>query len=96
MAHYKYGNNIKEFVLKYRQREGITQAQLASMLHVHPQYVSNVERGIYEAPVMFSYNFSSLLGDEESKYFLSLLDEARDDSIYTKIVNKKALRKPGR
>jgi len=93
MAHYKYGNTIESFVNKYRQRQSITQAQLAHMLGVDAQYVSNVERGIYPAPVTFGHRLASILNSEESEYFLSLIDEAKDDAMYNRIVSRSNVKK---
>lgn len=93
MGAYIYGRTVSEFVKRYRTENNMSQADLAKRLKVHCQYVSNVERGVYEAPpVSFCARFEGLLSQERYGYLISLVIEEEADHISSKC-SKKVVRR---
>lgn len=74
---YKYGKDVPEFVLRYRGRNDLSQNQLADLIGVTGQYVSNVERGVYPNPSSFCCLLLPLLKAEEASALVDLMVEAQ-------------------
>jgi transcriptional regulator with XRE-family HTH domain len=70
---------VKDKIKKHREAKGITQAQLASMLSVTPQTISNYEMGIRTPDLAMAKQISKLLAfslvDEEECASAQLFDE---------------------
>lgn len=74
---YKYGKDVPEFVLRYRDRNNLSQNELAALIGVTGQYVSNVERGVYPNPSSFCCLLLPILKDDESNALIDLMVEAQ-------------------
>ena len=64
-----YGDALR----KWREIAGLTQAELASGIDVHPQYVSDIERGVRRPGMRVAMSIRRFTGSEVG---LDLLDEA--------------------
>lgn len=71
-----YGNTIPDFVKKYREYCGYSQSDLAKLLGVHGQYVSNIERGEITKPVGFCKRLMKKLDTRRQNHLEELLREA--------------------
>lgn len=81
----KFDGTVAKFVLEFRNRNDLTQADLADRLGVHPQYVSNVERGVHKAPVTFCALMIPLLRPRDVKFLTDMVNEETHQKIFNKI-----------
>lgn len=66
------GRNVGDFVKKFRDREKLSQVDLADRLKVHSQYVSNVERGTDKGAATFCGKLMVLLNEVEQNWLYEL------------------------
>lgn len=86
MAYYKYGRTIPEFVKKFREEKGWSQAYLGQQLgRFGGQYVSNIERGKIKYPESFCYRLMNLCHGDRQKFLMDLIEKAREEHILHKI-----------
>jgi transcriptional regulator with XRE-family HTH domain len=82
---YKYGRTIPEFVKRFREDNNMTQEELAKRLKFHPQYVSNVERGVHRCPESFCYSLGKILSElQQFNHLVELVTEERSTIISEK------------
>lgn len=93
MSHAKYGHTIAEFVRKFRDENDLSQGDLARMLGIHKQYVSEIERVTTNAklPLMFCMRLRDVISVDRQKYLDVLISDAVDERIAQKmdLVKKK-------
>jgi transcriptional regulator with XRE-family HTH domain len=81
---YKYGKDIPSFVRNFREQNKLTQQQLADMVGVHPQYVSNIERGMTSTPLSFCGLMYAIVDKERAHHLTDLLSEASATRVFRK------------
>lgn len=92
MSMYKWGLSVPDFVKNYRRKHNLTQLQLANMLKVHPQYVSNVERGTHKDPVAFCAKLGKLLPQDQWSHLVSLVSDSVAESTSKEMAEIKQTR----
>ena len=78
---YKYGRTVPEFVKNYRNMNKLSQLDLASLMRVHPQYISNVERGTHKDPKTFCARLGKLLNKEQWAHLAELLVDSKAETV---------------
>jgi transcriptional regulator with XRE-family HTH domain len=90
MSAYKFGRTIPEFIRRYRQDMGLSQADLARTLRYKSgQYISNVERGLKINPQGLCVKLSRQLDKSRSAWLAELLIENRAQMIGEKFKRSK-------
>jgi transcriptional regulator with XRE-family HTH domain len=87
MSYAKFGYTIAEFVKRFREANDLSQGDLAKLMKVHRQYISNVERRMTNQrnPVLFCMRLKPHLDKERQKFLDDLLQESIYDSIDEKM-----------
>jgi transcriptional regulator with XRE-family HTH domain len=93
MSVIKYGGNLPTFVRRLRDDLDMTQSELAGRMGVHKQYVSNVERGLYENPVGFCALLFGVCPPSRIPYLTDLIAEAGAARNFTRLKSKVVKRK---
>lgn len=98
MTAVRFNGSVSDFVRSYREETGMTQNDLAKVMKVHPQYVSNVERGIHKGAVTFCAMLIPHLDDTKTKVLVDLMQEEIHQKVFSKVSavvdkSKKRLRK---
>lgn len=70
-----FGDSIPEFVKKFREQLGFTQLDLANLLKVDPQYVSNIERGLHPRPLAFCKRMFKFIDKPRALWLEELMKE---------------------
>lgn len=65
----------REFIRRWRKREGLTQKKLAALLGYTQSFVEKIECGQKLCGLRFSFRFMGLLNDQEKLQFLDLTME---------------------
>lgn len=73
---YKYGRTIPDFVKQLRFELDMSQREFGELLGVHAQYVSNVERGVYNNPIAFCGLLYTVVSSDRAIYLTDLVSEA--------------------
>ena len=73
-----YGDTVGKFFTKYRERGGLSQADLGRLLRVTPQYICNVESGRNMRPVRLAQRLMKFL-DAKAQ---SVLDDLMREAVY--------------
>jgi transcriptional regulator with XRE-family HTH domain len=80
-----------ELMLKEtREIENITQAELAKVLNVHPQYISNMERGEAQLPLKYFKKVSKTLGIKLSLMVKARLEDTEREIMATLNISRPA------
>lgn len=88
----RLGKSISEFVKNYRRSHRLSQGDLGERLGIHAQYISNIERGVYEGPtVSFVSKIAPHLSKREKKHILKLLDVEMSEH-YANLLEKKGVK----
>lgn len=74
--------SIARFYRNYRAFMGYSQSDLAKLLKVHPQYISNIERGVNLRPYSLSRKLIPLLTRKDQNHLLDLLKESLGERIF--------------
>lgn len=85
MSVIKYGKDIPTFVLRLRQEMGWSQSDLANLIGVNPQYVSNIERGINRSFVGFAAKLYPVISVERQQYLSDLIAETSSDNAVARL-----------
>lgn len=94
MSVFKYGKTVADFILKYRERNDLTQEQLCEKLGYHTgQQASNIERGTHPCPRAFIQRLVPYLSKEEAEHLIDLFYEEKMDSIEFKFEKVKRRRR---
>lgn len=89
MSVIKYGKTFPEFVKRFRLENGLSQADLAYELGVHPQYVSNIERGVTRNCVAFASRLFGVVEKKREPYLIDLISEGAATSASLRRKRKK-------
>lgn len=76
MSVIRFGKDIPTFVKNFRREMEWTQLDLANQMKIHPQYVSNVERGITKTFEGFCARLYPVLPRDRREYLTDLLFDA--------------------
>lgn len=76
MSILKFGRDIPSFTRRLRQDEGWTQLELATQIGVHPQYVSNVERGRMKTYLSFASLLYTICPKDRQKFLQDLISDS--------------------
>ncbi len=77
MSFYKWGRTVGEFTKRYRDEHSLTQGDLGEKIHVHPQYVSNIERGSHKGAIAFAKAFAKILPRPQADHVMNLVVDER-------------------
>jgi transcriptional regulator with XRE-family HTH domain len=95
MSVFKYGKDVPDFVKRFRREREMTQLELANLMGVHAQYVSNVERRVHKSYVSFGSLLLPLVGRERKPYLIDLIGEASSQRAVERLQTKaKVYRRP--
>lgn len=83
MSVYRFGRTVAEFTKRYRESRvpAWTQEDLADRLDVHPQYISNVERGAHKAPIAFVKRFVKILDQDRARHLYGLVADEKVEAL---------------
>jgi DNA-binding XRE family transcriptional regulator len=87
-----FGNTIPEFFKAYRSQSMMSQADLARLLKVTPQYICNVESGRHSRPIELCLVFMKFLDTRKQNHLDELIKEAQL-RYHEKRIKKKASQK---
>lgn len=87
------GGDVSSFVKNYRSLMGLSQADLGKKMRVHAQYVSNVERGVHEAPLSFCANLLNVIDKKYRPFLIDILDEETSNLMAKRIESKRKVYK---
>ena len=73
--------SIASFFRTYRSFMGYSQSDLAGLLGVHPQYISNIERGINQRPFRLVKRLIPMLSVVEKNNLLDLMKESASERL---------------
>ena len=93
MSVIKYGRDLPTFLKLFRRDFNLTQKDLADMMGVHPQYVSNVECGRNQRALSFCALLLDLVPSERRIYLMDIIGTLGSNIAIRKV---KSLHNDGR
>ena len=95
MSVFRYGKDVPDFVLRFRRERGMTQLELANLMGVHAQYVSNVERRVNKSYISFGSLLLPVVEKARRPYLIDLIGEASSQRAVDRVRSKaRVLRRP--
>ncbi len=73
---------MKTLVKEYRQRAGLTQAQLAERVRVSPRTIISIEREQYSPSLMLAYRLAEVFGVTVEELCCLRENREREDAEY--------------
>lgn len=88
MSILKFGKDIPTFTKRLRRDMDWTQLNLAEQIGVHPQYVSNVERGKMKTYLSFASLLYNICPRDRKPYLMDLMADASANHAVDRMLAK--------
>ncbi len=88
MSLIRFGSSVPRFVKILREDMRWSQGDLAKQLGVHPQYVSNVERGVNKNPVAFCSLLFAICPRDRRDYLVDLISDSGQMRVVERVRGK--------
>ncbi len=96
MSILKFGKDLPTFTKRFRLEEGWSQSQMAKLLGIDPQYISNIERGVQRGGISFATKLLTICPDERTPFLIDLMMEESQQKMINakrKLARNKVIKK---